>query len=83
MLNSYGKIKDLRDFYIKSLRTAKALKLEKFAGIPAYEKEHQILNYNIDYMIAQIEVLNKLIDRQHLEESDQQHRGERPGCKQS
>ncbi|WBA80439.1 hypothetical protein [Endozoicomonas sp. GU-1] len=55
-----GKMMDLRDFCLQSSEAAKVL-IIKFVGIPAYEKEHLMLNRHIGHMLTQIEVLNKQI----------------------
>lgn len=76
-------MKDLRDFYYKSLEKAKALKLEKFAGVSAYENECLILNDNIEHMRGQIEVLDKRLKQEEQEEPERERGGKRSGCKQS
>ncbi len=75
-----GKICDLRDFYLKSLETAKELKLEKFAGIPAYNKECLILNNHIDTIRMHLEALNKQLQQLHQE---QRNEAKRSDCMQS
>lgn len=74
-----GKMSDLRDFYRNSLETAKELRFEKFAGIPAYNKEVLILNNHIETIRMHIETLDKQIHRHKQEE----HREKRSVCMQS
>ena len=74
-----GKMEDLREFYTESLKIAGKLRLEKFAGKPAYKVECQIFKINIDHMRTQIKVLNKRLGWL----KQQQHGVKRSGCKQS
>ena len=75
-----GKMEDLKEFYTESLKIAGKLRLEKFAGKPAYKVECQIFKINIDHMRTQIKVLNKRLGWLKQQE---QHGVKRSGCKQS
>ena len=76
-----GKMEDLREFYMTSLEIAGKLRLEKFAGKPAYNVECQILLINIDHMRTQIEVLDNRLS--WLKQKEQQHDVKPSSCKQS
>lgn len=76
------KMLNLKIFYEDSLRKAKDLRLEKFAGKPAYDRESQVLTNYIDHIRTRLEVLENQISwlKQKDEES---HEVKRSGCKQS
>ena len=78
-----GRMQDLKEFYENSLEAAKALRFEKIAGKPDYDKERQSLVNNIDHLRTQIQVLEKVINRLNQGDSTQEQEEKRSGCKQS
>ncbi|WP_257267216.1 hypothetical protein [Endozoicomonas sp. ONNA2] len=73
-----AKMKDLRGFYLKSLKAANVL-IIKFVGMPAYINEHLILNK----YIAHMRTLFELMDKQIYQLEQEELRKKRSGCKQS
>ncbi|WP_257294054.1 hypothetical protein, partial [Endozoicomonas sp. YOMI1] len=65
-----GKICDLREFCANTLKTAKELKLEKFAGLADYKKECLILNSHIETVRMDIEALDIQLEQLRKKRSD-------------
>ena len=77
-----GKMLDLKISYEDSLRKAKDLRQEKFAGKPAYDTESQVLTNYIDYIRTRLAALESQIS--WLNQKDQEsHEVKQSGCKQS
>ena len=77
-----AKMLELKISYEDSLRKAEDLRLEKFAGKPAYDRESQVLTNYIDHIRTRLEVLENQIS--WLKQKDQEsHEVKRSRCKQS